>query len=125
MKKTTSVAVLLALLMLTFLMTSCSYAKTMESPIEAAGDAKFQVDCSAEVTRGKHGVIDDVGYLCDIGVTKRTKLAEREGTALKFADFAQGDTIRITFSNGKNFSTHNRNFNAAEIVRLEHATREE
>ncbi|MBM7568038.1 hypothetical protein [Paenibacillus sacheonensis] len=85
-------------------------------------DRGLLVNCSDQVNRGKHGDRDDIGYLCSIKVTDGTKLADADGTPLTFDDFANGDSVRITFSKGKNISSrHLRQYNAAEITRLQQA----
>ncbi|WP_219834119.1 hypothetical protein [Paenibacillus sp. R14(2021)] len=99
-----------------------STVKSFEDSIETIQNREFLVNCSDEVNRGKHGAIDDVGYLCNIKVTSETKLADADGKPLRFEDFAYGDTIRITFSKGKNISSNKkRTFDAAEIIRLQQA----
>lgn len=129
---TLALSFLVILLVVLWFVTGGSGAvKTFETTIDSVqnqnqdqnqdNDPGLLVNCSDQVNRGKRDR-DDIGYLCSIKVTDETKLADADGTPLTFDDFANGDSVRITFSKGKNISSrHLRQYNAAEITRLQQA----
>lgn len=101
------------------MISACSSPiQSFEDTIESATENEFIVNCSDEVNRGKNGSIDDIGYMCRIGIDSSTQFKDQEGKPLQMADFSQGDLIRITLATPQNISEDNRSFAAQEIVLL-------
>lgn len=99
------------------MLTGCGNpVKSFEDTIDSKSESEFTVDCSNEVNRNKKGNIDDIGYLCQIGITDTTTFTDNKGNPLQWEDFSQGDLIRIILAKPQNINEDNLRFDAREII---------
>ena len=101
----------------------CNPTEAFDTSLDTVETNRFQVNCSQEINKNKHGDIIDVGYICNVQLTDETKLLNEAGETLTVNDFKPGDTIRVILKKRQYITETKREFEASEIILLDKATR--
>lgn len=84
-------------IVISVLMFGCSGTNSFEVKLLENRKGYLKVDCSDEVSKEENNV-EDIGYLCTVLVSDKTKLLNKKGNKLSVEEISKGANLKITLN---------------------------
>lgn len=86
---------LIPFIFMAFFLTGCVGVKSFEGKIHSIHDDAIEVDCSQEVNKSKDTEREEIGYACQVQITKETKFSTENGDSISIEDLTKDASIRV------------------------------
>jgi len=96
------IRVIAIFVIISLLIMGCgSRVSTFEGTVDAYHDDRLLVNCSDEVNKGKKN-IDDVGYICSVQVTDKTRVTDEAGNPIDIERLPQSAFVKVILLKARN-----------------------
>lgn len=108
---------LFLIITLIFLLVGCDSIRTFVGTLDRIDGEILIINCSSEAVKEEKNV-DTIGYLCEVQITEKTKITDKNGNVLEVDHLPVNSTLKITLNNPKNLRKNRKDLIAYEIILL-------
>jgi len=97
--------VVIVFLLVSVMLVGCGTVRSFEATVDKVKGDSMTVNCSDAVNKGKHGAIIDVGYICTITLTDKTRIVnDSDEKVLSVHDLTGSPKVKITLEKAESMN---------------------